>query len=74
MAGTFRALLLEKGEDGKTAARFADLTDVDLMDGDVTVAVSHSTINYKDGLALTGAAPVVRSAVTRAPHRACRRW
>ena len=60
MAGTFRALLLEKGEDGKTAARFADLTDVDLMDGDVTVAVSHSTINYKDGLALTGAAPVVR--------------
>lgn len=59
MAGTFRALLLEK-TDGQQSARFADLTDADLMDGDVTVAVSHSTINYKDGLALTGAAPVVR--------------
>jgi len=52
-------LLLEK-IDGQQKARFADLTDTDLMDGDVTVAVSHSTINYKDGLALTGAAPVVR--------------
>jgi acrylyl-CoA reductase (NADPH) len=60
MAGTFRALLLEKGEDGQQASRLADLTDADLMEGDVTVAVSHSTINYKDGLALTGAAPVVR--------------
>jgi len=30
------------------------------LDGDVTVAVSHSTLNYKDGLALTGRAPVVR--------------
>lgn len=59
MAGTFRALLLEKTE-GQQSARIAELTDADLMDGDVTVAVSHSTINYKDGLALTGAAPVVR--------------
>lgn len=59
MAGTFRALLLEKVE-GQQKARFAELTDADLMDGDVTIAVSHSTINYKDGLALTGAAPVVR--------------
>ena len=59
MAGSFRALLLEKA-DGQQKARFAELTDADLMDGDVTVDVSHSTINYKDGLALTGAAPVVR--------------
>ncbi len=59
MAGTFRAVLLEKGE-GAPSRRIAELTDADLMDGDVTVAVSHSTINYKDGLALTGAAPVVR--------------
>ena len=59
MAG-FRALLLEKGEDGQQAARIAELSDADLMPGDVTVAVSHSTVNYKDGLALTGAAPVVR--------------
>jgi acrylyl-CoA reductase (NADPH) len=59
MAGTFRAVLLEK-TDGAPLRRIAELTDGDLMDGDVTVAVSHSTINYKDGLALTGAAPVVR--------------
>lgn len=59
MAGTFRALLLEK-TDGPPSRRIAELGEADLMDGDVTVAVSHSTINYKDGLALTGAAPVVR--------------
>ena len=59
MAGEFKALLLEKGENGQTS-RIATLTEADLMEGDVTVAVSHSTINYKDGLALTGAAPVVR--------------
>jgi acrylyl-CoA reductase (NADPH) len=37
-----------------------DFDEADLMDGDVTVWVSHSTLNYKDGLALTGKAPVVR--------------
>jgi acrylyl-CoA reductase (NADPH) len=36
------------------------LSDSDLMDGDVTIHVSHSTVNYKDGLAITGKAPVVR--------------
>lgn len=60
MAGGFRALLLEKTEDGQQASRLAELTEEELMPGDVTVAVSHSTINYKDGLALTGAAPIVR--------------
>ncbi|HEY8267065.1 MAG TPA: MDR family oxidoreductase [Xanthobacteraceae bacterium] len=58
MAG-FKAWLIEKIEDGQTA-RFTNLTDEDLMDGDVTVRVEWSTINYKDGLALTGKAPVVR--------------
>jgi acrylyl-CoA reductase (NADPH) len=56
---TFKGLLLTKGEAGPSAA-WTDLTDADLMDGDVTVRVSHSTINYKDGLAITGKAPVVR--------------
>ena len=37
------------------------LTPADLMDGDVTVKVDYSTVNYKDGLALTGAAPIIRS-------------
>jgi acrylyl-CoA reductase (NADPH) len=52
-------LLLTKGEKGPSAA-WTDLTETDLMEGDVTVRVSHSTINYKDGLAITGKAPVVR--------------
>ena len=56
---SFKGLLLTKGEAGPSAA-WTDLTDADLMDGDVTVRVSHSTINYKDGLAITGKAPVVR--------------
>jgi acrylyl-CoA reductase (NADPH) len=59
MAATFRALRLHKTEAGPEA-RFEDLTDADLMDGDVTVRVDYSTVNYKDGLAITGAAPVVR--------------
>jgi acrylyl-CoA reductase (NADPH) len=56
---TFRAIRLFKTETGPDV-RFAELTDDDLMEGDVTVGVSHSTMNYKDGLALTGRAPVVR--------------
>lgn len=60
MSDTFRAIQLSKTDDGQTSA-IVDLTENDLMDGDVTVEVSHSTINYKDGLAMTGAAPVVRT-------------
>src|SRR5579859_4831711 len=59
MTATFRALRLYKTDTGQEA-RFVDLTDDDLMPGDVTVRVEHSTVNYKDGLALTGRAPVVR--------------
>ena len=55
----FAVLLIEKTDDGQNAG-FARLKLGDLMDGDVVVRVSHSTINYKDGLALTGKAPVVR--------------
>jgi acrylyl-CoA reductase (NADPH) len=55
----FDALLLSKSETGQTA-EWTRLTEDDLMEGDVTVRVSHSTINYKDGLAITGQAPVVR--------------
>ena len=55
----FKAFVLTKGEKGQQLA-WSDFSEADLMDGDVTVHVSHSTINYKDGLALTGKAPVVR--------------
>jgi acrylyl-CoA reductase (NADPH) len=56
---TFKAVRIDKDDAGYRAA-FADFTDADLMDGDVTVRVEWSTINYKDGLAITGKAPVVR--------------
>ena len=52
----FKALLLTRSETG-IAADWRDLTEDDLMDGDVTVEVTHSTINFKDGLALTGRLP-----------------
>ena len=55
----FKALALTKSPEGQRA-EWTDLTDADLMAGDVLVRVSHSTINYKDGLALTGKSPVVR--------------
>src|ERR1019366_5491683 len=42
-------------------ATLRELSDSDLPEGDVTVAVSHSSLNYKDGLAVTGAGKVIRS-------------
>ena len=60
MTDTFRAIRIFKTEGGQET-RFVDLTDADLMAGDVTVRVDYSTVNYKDGLALTGNAPVVRA-------------
>ncbi len=60
MAETFRALRVTKTEDGQTV-ELVELTDDDLMDGDVTVDVEYSTVNYKDGLAITGKAPILRS-------------
>ncbi len=57
----FRAILLNRNEDGSTRAELTRLDDAQLpADGDVTVAVDYSTINYKDGLAITGKSPVVR--------------
>src|SRR5580693_6265929 len=55
----FKAIVIDKAEGGQTV-RLTDFDEKDLMDGDVTVAVEWSTLNYKDGLALTGKSPVVR--------------
>ena len=55
----FKAIVVDKAESGQTV-RLTDFDEKDLMDGDVTVAVEYSTLNYKDGLALTGKSPVVR--------------
>src|ERR1700749_4037801 len=56
---TFKAIVVDKADAGQTV-QLADFDEKDLMDGDVTVRVEWSTVNYKDGLAVTGKAPVVR--------------
>ena len=56
---TFRAVRIDKTETGQTA-KLVDFDENELMDGDVTVRVEWSTVNYKDGLAVSGKAPVVR--------------
>jgi acrylyl-CoA reductase (NADPH) len=56
---TFKAIVIDKGEAGQTV-RLTDFDEKDLMEGDVTVRVEWSTVNYKDGLAITGKGPVVR--------------
>lgn len=60
MTDTFRALRVSKTDQGPKP-EFVTLTEADLMEGDVTVAVDYSTVNYKDGLALTGKAPIIRN-------------
>jgi acrylyl-CoA reductase (NADPH) len=57
--GTFKAIRIDKAEKGTTVA-LVSFDESELMDGDVTVRVEWSTLNYKDGLAVTGKAPVVR--------------
>ena len=60
MPDTFKAILISRDDDKKQSVAVTELTEADLMDGDVTVAVEATTVNYKDGLAITGKAPVVR--------------
>ena len=55
----FKAIVIEKAESG-TKAALTEFDEANLMDGDVTVCIEYSTLNYKDGLAITGKAPVVR--------------
>jgi acrylyl-CoA reductase (NADPH) len=56
---TFKAIRIDKADKG-TSAALTQFDEADLMEGDVTVRVEWSTLNYKDGLAVTGKAPVVR--------------
>ncbi len=56
---SFKAIRIDKADKGTTAT-LTQFDEAELMDGDVTVAVEWSTLNYKDGLAVTGKAPVVR--------------
>jgi acrylyl-CoA reductase (NADPH) len=56
---TFKAIVIDKSDFGQKAG-IAEFDEANLMAGDVTVRVEWSTLNYKDGLAITGKAPVVR--------------
>lgn len=55
----FKGILIEKDESGYRAG-LSDISEDRLPPGDVTLRVSYSTLNYKDGLAITGSGPVVR--------------
>lgn len=55
----FRGLLIDK-QDGQQTASVQTLSEDSLPEGDVTVRVAYSTLNYKDALAITGRSPVVR--------------
>ena len=54
MPMSFNALIVEKDEAGNTAAEVRSIDESRLPEADVTVAVEYSTVNYKDGLCLTG--------------------
>jgi acrylyl-CoA reductase (NADPH) len=56
---TFNGFLLTKTDDGQSLD-WTEIDESDLMEGDVTVDVTHSSLNFKDGLAVTGSSPVVR--------------
>ena len=60
MSESFRAILVSRDEEKKQSVDVVELTEEDLMEGDVTVRVEATTVNYKDGLAITGKSPVVR--------------
>jgi acrylyl-CoA reductase (NADPH) len=57
---SFKAILISRDEDKKQSVEVTQVNEADMMEGDVTVAVEATTVNYKDGLAITGKAPVVR--------------
>lgn len=58
---SFNAVLVNRSEDKKISSSLEVIDESQLPEGDVTIDVDYSTINYKDGLAITGAAPVIRS-------------
>ena len=60
MADSFRAIRVFKTDAGQDV-QLVEITDADLMDGDVDIRVDYSTVNYKDGLALTSRAPIIRA-------------
>ena len=60
MSETFRAIMISRDADKRQSVETVTMTTDELMDGDVDIAVEATTVNYKDGLAITGKAPIVR--------------
>lgn len=60
MTDKFKAILISRDAEKKQSVETVELGEADFMEGDVTVAIEATTINYKDGLAITGKAPVIR--------------
>lgn len=60
MSDSFKAVLVSRDENKQQSVAVVDMTEADLMEGNVTVAVEATTVNFKDGLAITGKMPVVR--------------
>lgn len=60
MSDTFKAILVSRDEEKKQSVDIVEMSDDELMDGDVTIAIEATTVNYKDGLAITGKSPVIR--------------
>ena len=56
----FRALRVDRPADG-FSCKIVEVTDDDLPEGDVLVDVGYSTVNFKDGLAVTDSSPIVRN-------------
>ena len=57
----FKALVVEKDDEGKTHAAVRELDEAQLPDGEVTVSVEYSTVNYKDGLCVGPGGGLVRN-------------
>ena len=57
----FNALVVDKDSEGTVSAQITELDDSQLPDGDTTIAVEYSTINYKDGLAIANRSPIIRN-------------
>ena len=60
MSDNFKALMINKTDDTQTIST-VNLDESELMEGNVVVDITHSTLNYKDGLAITGSSPIVRT-------------
>ena len=60
MSDSFKAYLLREGADGKVTGAFEEVAAADLPDGDVTVRVAYTTVNYKDGMVMGGIGRLVR--------------